>query len=201
MTKEERIKSDPLAQVILQITHAMKIDFGAQYKKQFQTDEDLRQYKRRLYIKLIDSSVSDIIDGYEAYIEAGKVFCPTIPELITNIEAARKKRLQKEANSREVQRVAALPPPKHEINALELLREAKEKKGDDKGDNKSWLERKKLALQNHEAVLFLNWHKFQHGPTGENHRCEYPSCEKIGALSNNTGHGSVYFCAGHYRSS
>lgn len=198
MTKEERIKSDPLAQVILQITHAMKIDFCAQYKKQFQTDEDLRQYKRRLYIKLINASVTDIIDGYEAYIEAGKTFCPTIPELITNIEAARKKRLQKEANNREVQRVAALPPPTREINAIELLREAKKEK---QCDNKTWLERKKLALQNHEAVLYLNWHKFQHGPTGENHRCEYPSCEKIGTVSNNSGVGAIFFCKEHYRSS
>jgi hypothetical protein len=191
MTKEERIKNDPLAQVILQITHAMKTDFGAQYKKQFANDEDLRLYKRRLYTKLIDSSVPDIIDGYEAYIESGKTFCPTIPELITNIEAAKKDRLRKEANNREVQRVAALPAPKVvECNPLAMLAEAKDKAGTvSKAD----------ILKNHEAVITLAGDKIRRVDVLPVHCCAVGFCQKPGVLSRATVGNGDFFCKEHFR--
>ena len=191
MTKEERIKNDPIAQVILQITHAMKIDFGAQYKKQFENDEDLRQYKRRLYTKLIDSLVPDIIDGYEAYIESGKVFCPTIPELITNIEAAKKNRLRKEANNREVERVAALPAPKViECNPMALLAESKNKAGP--------IDRAH-TLKNHEALLTLAGDKIRKVAVLPSQLCAVGFCQKPGALSRATNGGGEFYCAEHFR--
>jgi len=178
---------------------AMTADFTYKFTGFLTTDRQVKDYRKRLRSIFEKHLASDVYDAYNQFLESMPEWPPNNIQLMKIIIEIEEKRKQQSKNAQEIQKRVELPPPKHEINALELLREAKkEKQGDDKGDKKSWLERKKLALQNHEAVLFLNWHKFNHGPTGENHKCIYPGCEKNGAISSNAGKYAVYFCAEHW---
>lgn len=189
MNAQERIAGDPLAMVIQEVTVAMKTDFGRQYQSQFKTDEDLRQYKRRLYTKLRDFDINDVADGYEIYVNSNKGFCPTIPEFIACVEQAEKESRRRREAEIEVARVAALPPPTVQCNSAEMLRQAKAKP---KGDLQA-------ALKNHDAVLKINSHNIKSRRFGPEHSCAIGFCQKAGALSHNTKGGGPFYCLEHYR--
>lgn len=189
MTRDEKIKNDPLAMVIVEVTKAMKSDYGRQYQSQFKTDDDMTQYKRRLYTKLRDYDINDIADGYELYVDSGKTFCPTIPDLLEFVEQASKRRKQLEANAAEVSRIAALPAPKIQCNPSELLRQARAKPTGNLEE----------VLRNHNAVLQINARHIQHREFGAEHSCAIGFCKRLGSLSHNTKGGGPFYCIEHYR--
>lgn len=194
MSNQDRINNDPLARIIAEICLVMKTDFGRQYASQFKADDDLRLYKRRLYSKLRDFDVGDIADAYELFVESGKTFCPTIPELLEHVKNAQEQRRQREEAAKEVSRVAALPPPTIQCDPLAMLAEAKQAVKQRK-DGVNIEER--LAAHNAVVVLFgRNIKKREFGPEK---CCEVGYCKKPGALSHNTKGGGPFYCLEHYR--
>jgi len=71
-----RIESDPLAKIIVNMLNAMQADYGQTFIKQFGDAEVLKNYKRRLYQKLGGLPINAIIEGYELCTELNKKFCP-----------------------------------------------------------------------------------------------------------------------------
>jgi len=80
-------KHDPLADLINSLISCMKADFGGRFVARFPEQEDLRQFKRRLYSKLRGHDIDRILAGYERYVEQNITpkFPPTVPELISSI--------------------------------------------------------------------------------------------------------------------
>lgn len=80
-------KHDPLADLINSLIACMKADFGGRFVARFPEQEDLRQFKRRLYSKLRGHDIDRILAGYERYVEQNPTptFPPTVPELIASI--------------------------------------------------------------------------------------------------------------------
>jgi hypothetical protein len=197
-TSDENL--DPLGRCIVSLINAMKLDFGHKFKSQFGDSDALRMYKRRLYAKLRDSNLEDIVNGYERFSDARNEWPPTIPEMVDFVEQARKARAQLESNRDEVERLAALPAPIIQCNPLEMLAKAKSAaQPAGKKDHDAWMERKAAALQNHNAVLTLHSHKIRKNYGRPEHQCNFPGCYKTGALSSATGGGGNFYCADHFR--
>lgn len=194
MNNYDQVRNDPLALVIVQITNAMKADFGRQYQVQFKTNEDLTQYKRRLYTKLRAFDINDIANGYESYIDSGKTFCPTVPDLLECVEEEKKRRIQREQAATEVHRVATLPPPTIQCDPLKMLADAKQA-AQQRKDGPSMGER----LVAHNALLTLHSKYIKKREFGSEKCCEVGYCKKPGAFSHNTKGGGPFYCLEHYR--
>jgi len=195
MSNHDRIQKDPLALIIVEITKAMKADFGRQYQAQFKTDDDMTQYKRRLYAKLRGIDINDIADGYELYVDAGKTFCPGIPELLDFIRQAEKSRKQNLSNLADADRVAALPAPSIECNPLQILAEAKQSAIACAARDMSMAEK----LKAHDALLTLHAHHIKRRDFNFENACAVSYCKLPGGLSHNTKGGGPFYCREHYR--
>jgi hypothetical protein len=189
------LTSDKLADLIVDITKAMKSDFGQQYSKQFCTDEDLRQYKRRLYKHLRNRNLDDIMNAYEDYILAGNKFCPNIPELLEHVAAAAINRRRTETNKTEAQRIGNTPAPTIECNPLEMLKAAREALR----QNPPTGEERAAALKAHEALLYAHRDKISRYYVDNDHRCHVGYCDNHGTLSHGTTGGGNFYCAEHFR--
>lgn len=189
---------DSLKEIIIDITNAMKSDFGKRYSEQFKTDEDLRQYRRRLYSKLRSEKIENIVDGYETLISKQHSWPPTVPELVDSIDQIAKEKTKKQKLIEEAEELARLPPPTHSVNPLKMLATAKTAV---EADNHSdWLERKALALKNHESVIAVAkaQGKIRRGQHEAKHYCKFPGCDSLGAISNGTKGGENFYCQDHY---
>jgi hypothetical protein len=191
-----RINDDPLAKLIVEICLVMRTDFGRQFSVQFRTEDDLRQYKRRLYTKLRGFDVNDVADGYELFVDGGKAFCPTIPELIEHVELAQKQRRQRELAAADVQRVTALPAPTIQCDPLKMLAEAKRAAMTRRG-GPSLADR----LKSHEALLKSHAKNIKTREFGPDKCCDVGHCKNPGALSHGTTGSGPFYCAKHYRQS
>ncbi len=189
---------DPLRDIIVHITDAMKADFGQQYAKLYADKEELRQFKRRLYSKLKGSTIVDIKNAYEAYVNSGNPFCPTIPNLLAFIINAEKDRKKAEKNAVESARIAALPPPTIECNPVEILAKAR-------ADNSVFYTEEERAirhqenLRRHEMLLQADSHKIRHIYADPSHFCNVDGCTKAGSFSSGTRGDGNFYCSSHYR--
>lgn len=191
-----RITNDPLARIITEVCVAMKTDFGRQYISQFKTDDELRMYKRRLYAKLRGFDLNDIADGYELFVDGGRTFCPTIPELIEFTQQAERLRKQREKSAADVQRVTALPAPKIHCDPLAMLAEAKRAAMTRRG-GPSLVDQ----LKSHEALLKSHAKHIKTREFGPEKTCDVGHCKNPGALSHGTTGGGPFYCAKHYHQS
>jgi hypothetical protein len=124
----DRIESDPLAKTIVEMIEAMKADYGMIFKKQFEVEDELKQYKRRLYKKLQGTPISAIIEGYELFVDKRLKFCPTIPELLESIEEVLRLRKVEERNQRRheyIEQENAKPKPERKCDPIAMLSEAR----------------------------------------------------------------------------
>lgn len=191
--------SDKLAEVIVDITKAMKADFGQQYIKQFAVDEDLRQYKRRLYAKLRDKNLADIMTAYDDYVEAGNKFCPNIPELLEHIDEAAKNRRRLEANHEEALRIGNTPKPTIECQPLEMLKDAREALRQKQQTSEEKMRDRAAALKAHEELLHAHRNNIQRKYADNEHSCHVGYCSKPGTMSTGTTGKGNFYCAENYR--
>lgn len=190
------ISDDPLVRTIVSLMAAMSADFGVIFTKQFPNDEAVRQYKRRLYQKFRHGIITDLVDGYELFVGKCSKYPPTIPELISCVESAKKVRLQNHRNQQEIEYLSALPPPKptRQYNPLQLLSEAKSNAGKDGLTNEE-------RFKNHEAFILREKRRgvIKRQPDVSGHMCEHGSCTREGTIAHSTTGGGNFYCATHFR--
>lgn len=196
----DRIESDPLAKIIVNMINAMEADYGQTFIKQFRDAEVLKNYKRRLYQKLKGLPIEAIIDGYELCAERNTKFCPSVPGVVESVLETIKRNKKLEANKVEAESVAALPPPTIICNPLELLAEAKAATlTGGKEDKSAWLARKAEALRNHEAVLTLYGQNIKRRHAQPEHSCVVNGCHDAGTLSSGTKGSDNWYCKKHFK--
>jgi hypothetical protein len=183
-----------LIQCIVGLTNAMKADFGRKYQSQFATEEDLKIYKNRLYTLLNGHAVSAIEKGYEMLMNTAPEWPPTAPDILAFTKQCEKEIAAEIKNREEAKRLAALPAPTIEVNAIEMLVKAKSA-ASGKTTKEEEAQARADALKNHEAVLKIHGHKIKRRYAQPSHYCAVDGCRKPGGLSG----GGNFYCANHYR--
>ena len=193
------------------IAKYLKTDFGQLYAKQFLTEQDLTNWKRRCWVKVKGLHPGDILDGYEMLVGQKPLHLPTIPELANAALHCQKVRETQEKNQAEAERIS-LMPPKPEISesvARQNLKKIRELLGDafdriekpetetEKAARLVRLEEKRLA---HEALLDkdfpLRGKDIVPPPT---HECHVGWCRNPGTMSNATTGNVNYYCNEHFK--
>lgn len=190
----DKIKNDPLAQIILSIIESMRKDFVKNFESIYSADEDLRHYKRRLYDKLRGFPPEDIADGYELFFDQSRGFCPTVPELVEFSKQAQKLRRQKECHKNDIeQREVQTDSVKINVDPLKLLVAAKEaaKAGDGSGYDRDG------ALKAHNALLTIHALKIFRPQFSDDKKCAVSFCHNLGVTSANTRGGGPFYCREH----
>lgn len=188
-----------LAKVILSITIAMKADFGQQYIKQFAIEEDLRQYKRQLYVRMKGRNLQDIMTAYDDYVDAGNEFCPNVPQLIKHVDEAAKNRRRTEANCAEALRIGNTPKTTIECQPLEMLKEAREALKQKQQTSEEKMRDRAAALKAHEELLRAHKDKIQRKYCDTEHSCHVGYCANPGTMSHGTTGNGNFYCPEHYR--
>lgn len=192
-------KYNDLAKVIINITKAMKADFGQQYIKQFSVDEDLRQYKRQLYSRMKGYNLQDIMNAYDEYVNAGNEFCPNIPALLKLVDAAAKSRRQSEANQAEALRIGNTQPTTRDCNPLAMLKDAREALKAKPQTKEERLAERLQALKAHHQLLELDKDKIKRHFVDAEHQCHVGYCDKPGSLSHGTTGKGNFYCQEHFQ--
>jgi hypothetical protein len=193
------------------IANCLKTDFGHLYSAQFKSEKDLGEWKKRIWEKMNGMHPQDILDGYDAIVDAKPSHLPTIPELLESTLTAQKNRRKQESNKAESARVGLLPP-KQEIpdsvarenfkKIREMLGNAMDKIDDQetKTEREERLVRLKQKWDAHETLLdngFPNRDKeFMPHPS---HECSVGWCRKPGTITSSTTGNGNYFCIEHFR--
>jgi hypothetical protein len=80
--------SDPIEGAVLSLVAVCKADYGDQWAKQFQGDnEALRMWKRRAYQQLREFTPATIVDGYERAASAKRPFMPSLADIVEGVKA------------------------------------------------------------------------------------------------------------------
>ena len=181
-----------LIDTIVSLTNAMKADFGNSFKRIFSNDEEIKNYKNRLYTKVKGCEIADLINGYELCIQKNREFVPSIPTIVSFVEEAAKLRKKAEAERMNAERLTALPEATRTVNPLDMLAAAK--KVDD-GLNRA------ERLKAHDALI--NLHRAQghvrHYPDLSQHLCEHGACNSAGTIAHSMTGGGNFYCATHFR--
>lgn len=183
--------SDPLEKAVILITDAMQTDYPSFFHQAYPGDEEIRQLKRRLYVKLRGIEDRCIYDGYEMCVAQKPNYLPTVPEIIAGALAAEKNYKRIEKNLHEA---ASLPAPKSaampkNIKAMyaEILKNASPN-----GEN---LE--KVAEQ-HEALIADHMRAGKiRIPRPAKYLCA--CCGRDGVLSHSVNGGGNWYCSDHFQ--
>lgn len=197
-TCAEQTIFDSLKNAVIDITNAMRIDFAQEFGKYFQTDEDVRLLRRRLYGRARDIPVQAVIEGYEASLEDGGM--PSVDRIIAHANriAARMRRMERERI--EAERIAALPPPnKAGLARIEAERKAASKRAAET-DGETHAEKMRRLIEVHEANLRAARAagKICTPTFAERKTCAVPYCEKAGTMSSSVTGSTMWYCSEHF---
>ena len=195
----DRIQNDPIAINIVMMVSAMKADFGVRFTKQFPDSDAIRNFKRRLYRKLFQFKPEAIIEGYEELIDSRTEFCPTIPEIISHVQAADKKIRQAETAAGEAVRVAAVQQGKTiQVDSVKIMASAISAKNNLHNSLEARKKRMAELRQVINAQIIAADNVIRRYADDE-HSCNVIGCLHAGSLSHGIAGGSPFYCAEHFR--
>lgn len=200
-----------LVYAIETLTKQLKTDFGRLYSSRFTNDQELRDWKNRLWTKARGLHPQDMLDGYESIVDTKPGRLPEIPEIVAATLVFQKIRVNQEKNQAEAERIS-LMPPKPEISesvARQNLKKIRELLGtafdgmeqpeteQQRKERLVRLEQKRLA---HEELLNKDFPmRGKDIMPPPSHECHVGWCRKPGTMSNAiTGNGN-YYCREHFK--
>jgi len=178
----------------------MKMDFGNKFMSRFPTDEDLRLYKRRLYVKLRAVDLTLVSDAYELFIDTvpAPEWPPEIPQLFEKIKQVQRGREKATLNRIESEQVALLPPPATvKVDPVAIFAEAKANKNVNRTPDEQVAYKAEL-LKNHEAILVI-WGARIKPPKHGHRNCCVVGCHGAGSISAGTRGEDNFYCLDHWR--
>jgi hypothetical protein len=200
----DRIKKDPLALAIAQMTDAMKLDYGRIFTSQIPNEVALKEFRRNLYVRLSEdgfkANPEHIYPGYKLALAEHVKYCPNTNELVTCIHEARKQAKVVEKNRLEAERIALAPPLKitREVNPIAMMRAAiAQLQLDEHGFTKEQKHEAHMKrLTAHEKLINDYKNKTKLSATG--HTCSSSFCGYPGTLSHGIVGGGNYYCVDHF---
>lgn len=191
------ISEGSVKKAIVSLVMALEVDYAAQFKSAYGTDEQVRAFKNRLLEEFRGAGAvaDDVVNGYEAFISVPEnaKFMPTLPQLLQCVGLAKAERLAKAKRTAEAESLVGLPAPKMvDCNPLAMLASAKAD-----GGKRSKAE----LLAEHEALI--NAHaarglvRMVRG--GAKDRCTVAGCHAVGSVSAGQRGGGNFYCVDHAR--
>lgn len=192
------------------LARQLKIDFGRLYSSRFANDQDLKDWKNRLWTKAKGLHPQDMLDGYESIVDTKPGRLPEIPEIVAATLDFQKKRTQEEKNKSEAERIGMMPP-KPEISesvARQNLKKIREllgttfgrmeepETGQQRKERLIRLEQKRIA---HEELLNKDFPlRGQDIIPPPSHECHVGWCRKPGTLSSSVSGNGNFYCSEHF---
>lgn len=187
----ERIKTDKHAQSVVAIVDALQIDFGDKFLRAYNSEEQVRQLKRRLYKSLENFTESDITLGYEKCVKDNPRFVPTIPEIADACQSVKAERLKREKELDKFEEIKNSNESKFQLPAPEVIEKMREHKTT--GNLDKALAAHENLIATHKAAGLIK------KPMQSEHWCKYPGCNQFGAFSNTSKGGEFWYCREHFR--
>jgi hypothetical protein len=188
----------------------LKTDFGRLYSSRFTNDQELKDWKNRLWTKAKGLHPQDMLDGYESIVDTKPGRLPEIPEIVAATLVFLKIRVNQEKNQAEADRIALMPPKKEisESVARKNMDKIKKKLGTafDRMDEHETEQQKK------ERLIRLEQKRLEHEELlnesfpmrGKDiipipsHECHVGWCRKPGTMSNATTGNGNFYCGEHF---
>lgn len=187
---------DPLEKAVIMITDAMQMDYPSFFHQAYPGAEEIRQLKRRLYVKLRGIDDRCIYDGYEMCVTQKPNFMPTVPEIIAGALAAEKNYKRIEKN---LQEVASLPPPpKTSKMPPNIKAEWNRVMANASKTEEERLERMRTLAASHEQLIADH---LAQGAIVKNQSAVLlcARCGRYGVLSSSVRGDGNWYCADHFR--
>jgi len=180
-------QTSSMKQTIIDLTLAMKADFGALYASVFKDPEDLREFKNRLLTRLKGVDPVCLTDGYEQLLEADLKYPPTAQEIIKSAIEVKRKRDREQREREAIESKKLEPPPTMTVEPLKLLSEAKEEKPEI-----TFQDRAKA----HEALIktFDAQGKIRRTPYHMSSGCASFGCKNPGTVSSSLRGTDTWYC-------
>jgi hypothetical protein len=204
----DRIKKDPLALAIAQMTDAMKFDYGRIFTSQIPNESALREFRRNLYVRLdaegFKTTPEHIYPGYKLALAEHVKYCPNTNELVSCIQKARKQAKEAEKNSLEAISKTALPPPTSGTWNYEpelkkkLSKMMKDAIYQREVEWKDFTSEEKQHAKN--RALDKHWELYgdKQKKSAAGHTCSSSFCGNPGKMSHGTVGNGNYYCKDHF---
>lgn len=192
----EKIKNNPVALAVHQVTKVMKADRPARFNKTYKTDDDIKALRSRLYSKLKNLEPLSIIDAYDNIVNEDSNFLAEPIEIIKEAKKIDLRRKEEKARYSDLEQKKLTDKTKKilQCNSSDLLikaREKVEKRG--KIGGKESIKYKKLAeleLNKLTAMVPQNY-------ADNFHKCNYHECSRAGTISRSTNGSENWYCNAH----
>jgi hypothetical protein len=193
------------------IARQLKIDFGRLYSSRFTNDQEIKDWKNRLWGKIKGLHPQDMLDGYESIVDTKPGRLPEIPEIVSATLVFQKIRKKNEKNNAEAERIALIPP-KPEISdsvARQNLKKIHELVGsafsrvdsqENENQRKDRLVRLEEKCLDYDGLIKKDFPMIdkQFIPSPD-HECNVGWCRSAGTVSSSTTGNGSFYCSEHYR--
>ena len=171
----------------------MRADYGSQFNRRFADDDDLKEFKNRLYTKIKKIPNNVIVDGYEAYVEDFPDYMPAVIKLVDYIYKENRKFLKSKAEKERIIENHNQKKIMRQVNPIELLAKAKLQKNN---SNESFAD----MVAAHNAIISA---KIKRDATKTKNRhqgstCNFSDCNKPGTTSDGLRGDRAFYCLDHY---
>ena len=185
-------------QVIVTLVNALKVDYGQQFNRAYATEEEVIIFKKRCWMAFKPFNSECILEAYDSLTKESPQYMPNLQLIISRVKSTHNKREREDEQLAISEKQAALPPPTHYVNSIQLLAEAKEAT-DNKGEP-TQADRDDAMLKH--DIIIANYTKqgfIRKPPNNNDSQCVVGRCNKSGALTDSLKGSDRWYCANHWQ--
>lgn len=188
--------TNELTEAVSLIVKMMGSDFPQQFKKAFQTDEALNDFKNRIYARAKKSQIlgSILISSYDELIDENMHFMPSGNDIFTRAKEAKKQIQKEDIESVRITELNKLKEREVTCNPVKMLNNAMSR-ASDVNDEDERLGRLKLAVLNNNRLTASISRRY----ADDYHLCSYSSCRNAGSITSSTTGTDSWYCSKHFR--
>ena len=190
----EKVQAHPLGLAVHHTVKVMQMEYTSSFNRNYPDDHAITELLRYLCIKLKGIEPKCIIDAYDNVTSMQSQFMPEIKALLNEAIKLNKKHTQLLEEQQEVEKKAALPPPKIiNCDPVKLLQEAINEKKDTR-TKEEWMDDKEKARIDSLKKVKHKGNRF----IDESYNCSKFGCGKPGTHTSSTNGSTNWYCKKHY---
>ena len=187
-----------LKDTVITISKAMSIDYASQFNKAYKDESDLILLKKRMWQGLKDIDCESSLAAYQELCDETPEYMPTLQSIISRAKSVNSKNIRAGQELIERERLAALPPPMHEIDSRQMLADAKdasERTGEQAQEDRD------AAIAKHEMLIAQDKRKglIRSPNRGSEATCAVNHCHKAGSVTGSLKGSDSWYCPEHAR--